>query len=370
MTDRDNSMSSIIAEAERRGNELEELEKRNRRRKAKGRKPIPTPQERADKEIRNKLYRSGDPTTVDSADALKLFEIRKAAMDDERAAEDPYANLPDDKDVDDVPPPESRTCQFDRAVEFAEEARRVQDLVAGAEGDKTILPKVDIASFMLSLEEAKRKKETWKIDDANGTNDSSKATQGDANDAKPNEDAQLHASAKQSAFGSFGAFVSDLYSRLGQSFDAVEHSIAELKASLNLLSSASRKAEDEKKPKESDGRDEFNAMLSKKTPVVFDVGGTKMSFDAVCVFHAPPCITVVSKAGSAKITPKPGAQLSLSYDMGGKRYESDPVTFLGTRFDLPMFGLSFVGFIRDREADVIDTAAGAQQETSTGQTGD
>ena len=76
------------------------------------------------------------------------------------------------------------------------------------------------------------------------------------------------------------------------------------------------------------------------------------------MFHAPPCITVVSKIGSAKITPKPGAQLLLSYMMDGESYVNDPVTFLGTRFDLPMFGLSFVGFIRDREAGLIDAAAG------------
>jgi hypothetical protein len=40
--------------------------------------------------------------------------------------------------------------------------------------------------------------------------------------------------------------------------------------------------------------------------------------------------------------------------MDGKRYVDDPVTFLGTRFDLPMFGLSFVGFIRDIESDMMD----------------
>jgi hypothetical protein len=82
-----------------------------------------------------------------------------------------------------------------------------------------------------------------------------------------------------------------------------------------------------------------------------------MSFDAVCVFHAPPCLTVVSRIDSAKITPKPGSQLRLSYAIDGRRVENDPVVFLGTRFDLPMFGLSFVGFIREAESDMMDADA-------------
>ena len=53
--------------------------------------------------------------------------------------------------------------------------------------------------------------------------------------------------------------------------------------------------------------------------------------------------------------------------MDGNRYADDPVTYLGTRFDLPMFGLSFVGFIRDSEANLIDADAGvSEQETSPG----
>ena len=86
-----------------------------------------------------------------------------------------------------------------------------------------------------------------------------------------------------------------------------------------------------------------------------------MTFDAITVFYARPCITLVSKIGSAKITPKPGARLLLTYEMDGRRYENDPVVFLGTRFDLPMFGLSFVGFIRESDADMLDAAAGVQE---------
>ena len=109
-------------------------------------------------------------------------------------------------------------------------------------------------------------------------------------------------------------------------------------------------------------KSEFEDLLTRKTPVVFDVGGTQMTFDAITVFYAKPCITIVSKIGSAKITPKPGARLFLSYEMDGQKFTNDPVTFLGTRFDLPMFGLSFVGFIRDNDADLIDAAAGVNAQ--------
>ena len=68
----------------------------------------------------------------------------------------------------------------------------------------------------------------------------------------------------------------------------------------------------------------------------------------------------MSKIDSAHIMPKPGARLSISYEMDGVAYKDDPVTFLGTRFDLPMFNLSFVGFIRDRESDMMD-AEGPQE---------
>jgi hypothetical protein len=160
--------------------------------------------------------------------------------------------------------------------------------------------------------------------------------------------------AKKISTDSLEEFKEDLFERLGVSFDAIERTLSDLQGRVSEIVTAST-------PKEiPDGVDEneFKDLLSQKLPVVFDVGGTQMTFDAITVFHAPPCITVVSKIGSAKITPKPGAQLLLSYVMDGKSYVNDPVTFLGTRFDLPMFGLSFVGFIHDLESDMIDTAAG------------
>ena len=350
MTSSDNSMEKMMAEAERLGKEQTELEERNRKRRAKGRKPLPDAQERKDMDVGRKRYRTGDATTVDAADAMKLFEMRKAEM---------LAGQDDDDDQDEAPevppaPPSMRLARKapvqpdkdeDRAIREAEAARRVQDMkngrvdhegnwspggskVEGGDGtvivDKSVLGKVwggaaEAPAESPAAEGVKEEKEAETLKD-----------------------------------GSIEEFKKDLFKRLGVSFDAIERTLSDLQGRVSEIVTASTPKE---APEGVDG-DEFQNLLSQKTEVVFDVGGTQMTFDAICVFSAPPCITVVSKIGSAKITPKPGAQLLLSYSMDGKRYENDPVTYLGTRFDLPMFGLSFVGFIRDSEADLIDAAAG------------
>lgn len=349
MTSSDNSMEKMMAEAERLGKEQTELEERNRKRRAKGRKPLPDAQERKDMDVGRRRYRTGDATTVDAADAMKLFEMRKAEM---LAGQDDD----DDEDAPEVPPAPPRKSarkalvqpdkDEDRAIREAEAARRVQDMkngrvdhegnwspggskVEGGDGtvivDKSVLGKVwggapaEAPAESPSAEEVKEEKEAETLKD-----------------------------------GSLEEFKKDLFKRLGVSFDAIERTLSDLQGRVSEIVTASTPKE---APEGVDG-DEFQKLLSQKTEVVFDVGGTQMTFDAICVFSAPPCITVVSKIGSAKITPKPGAQLLLSYSMDGKRYDNDPVTYLGTRFDLPMFGLSFVGFIRDSEADLIDAAAG------------
>jgi hypothetical protein len=157
-------------------------------------------------------------------------------------------------------------------------------------------------------------------------------------------------------------FRQDLYNRLRVSFEALEGTLSDLQGRVAEIVAASVPPPPPELDEEDTGGDEFKALLERKTPVVFEVAGTRMAFDAITVFHAPPCITVVSRMGSAQIMPKAGAQLSLTYEMDGQRYDHDPVTFLGTRFDLPMFGLSFVGFIRDLESDMIDVNMATPQE--------
>ena len=349
MTSSDNSMEKMMAEAERLGKEQTELEERNRKRRAKGRKPLPDAQERKDMDVGRRRYRTGDATTVDAADAMKLFEMRKAEM---LAGQDDD----DDEDTPEVPPAPPRKSarkapvqpdkDEDRAIREAEAARRVQDMKNGrVDHEGNWSPggsKVEGGDGTVIVDKAVLGK-VW-----GGASEEAPAESPAAGEVKEVKEAETLKD------GSLEEFKKDLFKRLGVSFDAIERTLSDLQGRVSEIVTASTPKE---APEGVDG-DEFQNLLSQKTEVVFDVGGTQMTFDAICVFSAPPCITVVSKIGSAKITPKPGAQLLLSYSMDGKRYENDPVTYLGTRFDLPMFGLSFVGFIRDSEADLIDAAAG------------
>lgn len=349
-----NDLKSVVAEADRLGAEIAALEARNKKRRAKGRKPLPDPQEKKDLDVLNTRYRTGDATTVQSAQAIALFERRKAEMS---AADD---GQEDDLDEEETPPARkpkasgskkagdaAERAMEARAIKEAEAARRVQDLKNGRidhsgnwseggqqqldGGDQTSLPSEALSKIMEHM--------AGRMPDA--PRESAPGPAAQSQDAAP------------SWLGALEAFKSDLYGRLKLSFESIERTLSELQGSVAAIVTAS--ASSIAPPEEEGGtEDEFKALMSQKTPVTFNVSGTMMTFDAITVFHAPPCITVVSRIGSAQIMPKAGAQLLLTYEMDGHRYEQDPVTFLGTRFDLPMFGLSFVGFIRDLESDMID----------------
>lgn len=366
-----NDEKSMIAEAEAKGKELEELEARNRRRRAKGRKPLPDPQEREDQKVWRKKYRTGDSTTVSGADAIKLFELRKAQMDpdddldDDGLPEEPARPAPRSGSGSSVKQTSRSGTQkqtqeedeaTEKAIREAEAARRVQDLKNGRidhegnwsdEGQK--LEGGDSTKLVDTSEVSK----AWGLE-AEPAKDPAPAKE------KPQEAVQEPETREELVSHSFESFKNDLYKRLGTSFQAIERTLSDLQGRVSEIVTASAKNASHP-PDEKDAESEFEELLSRKTPVVFDVGGTQMTFDAITVFYARPCITLVSKIGSAKITPKPGARLLLTYEMDGRRYENDPVVFLGTRFDLPMFGLSFVGFIRESDADMLDAAAGVQE---------
>jgi hypothetical protein len=379
-----NDIEGMMARAKKLGDERAELEKRNKLRRAKGRKPLPDDQERKDAEVLMTKYRTGDYTTVDGSQAIRLFELRKAAKDDpdlmddeddealmEIAKRKPGAARYDNVKPDPAPPPEARQDpDVERAVREAAAARTVQDMKAGRidhagnwspagqkleGGDDTSLPS---------------SRQVWgsggRGDEGEEAPESvPEATNNGENPAKPKKPAKQKKGAKASntakslmpVAAGLNEFQEDLYERLRVSFEALETTMSDMQGRLAEIVTASAA---NAQPGDSVKEDEaFKELLERKIPVTFDVGGTKMKFDAVTVFHASPCITVVSKSGSATIMPKPGARLKLSYEMDGKQYSDDPVTFLGTRFDLPMFGLSFVGFIRDVEADMLDAEAPA-----------
>ena len=371
MTEEDRDIRHMIEEAEEKGRQLEELEKRNKRRRAKGRAPLPTPLEKAEENIFRRRYRTGDSTTVDSADAIKLFELRKSSMEGEEQDDEseidgvnsfvpitdaqgtrPSASKRRSSDSKKAPVDDDERRTED-AIRAAAAARRVQDLKNGRidhEGnwseDGQRLEGGDKTSLVDTSEVSK----AWGLE----TEPAKDPEQGKEN---PQESVQEPSTKAESAFLLAESFKKDLYKRLGTSFQAIERTLSDLQGRVSEIVTASAKnASDDHE--ENDRSSEFEELLSRKTPVVFDVGGTQMTFDAITVFYARPCITLVSKIGSAKITPKPGARLLLTYEMDGRRYENDPVVFLGTHFDLPMFGLSFVGFIRESDADMLDAAAG------------
>ena len=335
MTSVENDMQSMMAEAERLGREQTELDERNRRRRAKGRKPIPDLQDKLDGDVLKRRYRTGDATTVAAADAVKLFEMRKAAMN---ADSYDYDDEEDEPQPAQKPEKESNPVknEDEKAVREAAAARRVQDMKNGRidhesnwspggqqleGGDKTEFPSI-----------------------APPREDNAQAAETD----------EQPINAPYSRLDWLEEFKNDLYNRLKISFEGIENTLSDLQGRVSEIVTASAKASEGKDEDDEPSGDEFREMLSKSTTVTFDVNGTKMTFEAVCVFHASPCITVVSKLGSATITPKPGTTLNMTYNMDGIHYENDPVVFLGTRFELPMFGLSFVGFVRSQEADIMN----------------
>ena len=352
MTDQERSdIKGMIAAAEAKGKALESLEERNRKRRAKGRKPLMEPSEKEDREVLLRKHRTGDPTTVAGEDAIKLFEMRKADMSGEGFEDDDEEELPEVETPSKRKPMKSQRKTSEKseeaAVREAEAARRIQDMKNG---------RIDHAG---NWSESGQQLEGGDATKLTGVEDAKKAWGvGKVMNEEKKEGVRPPIDLGQKSY--LDEFKKDLYSRLGTSFESIERTLSDLQGRVAEIVTAS--ANQDEAPEDSDMESEFEDLLTRKTPVVFDVGGTQMAFDAITVFYAKPCITIVSKIGSAKITPKPGARLFLSYEMDGQKFTNDPVTFLGTRFDLPMFGLSFVGFIRDNDADLIDAAAGVNAQ--------
>lgn len=354
-----NDFKSMMAEATRLGDELTALEKRNRKRKAKGRKPLPDPQDTKDALVLRTRHKTGYAATVGSEDALKLYEMRKEQMEAE-PEDDMEDDLLDERDespaIASGPLPSMPSAM--EAVMQAEAVRRVEDMKSGRidhEGNWSkegqTLEGGDATNIRSDVPAPSPSQVAW---DTLAEPDAAVEEMA-APMAPPPEE-----TAPKSAIPDWAKSMrDDLYRRLKISFEGIERTLSDMQGRISEIVVASTPRQEE--PPANDEYAEFRELLGQRSPVVFDVGGTQMTFDAICVFPAPPCITVVSKIGSAKITPKPGAQLHLTYDMDGTHYENDPVTFLGTRFDLPMFGLSFVGFIRDSEASLIDAAAGLSE---------
>lgn len=349
------SMPDLIAEAERLGREQSEIDKRNAKRRAKGRKPLPDASVKKDQEVLRRNYRTGDPTTVDYASALALYERRKSEMqndspDDLDGLDDtPEERHPDGSDLRlkaktattkaSAPPaspamPEVPDIRQDReterAIREAEAARRVQDVKNG---------RIDHGGNWSTSGQ--------RLEGGDGTSmfdiPTSSGTEVEAQAREPESAPALPTVAGLSQFRD------DLYYRLKVSFDGLERSMSDLQGRVGEIVTATTPKDDI--PEERGAATHpFDEFMSRRTPVLFNINGTKMAFDAVGVVHSAPCIVVVSRIDSASISPVPGSHLLLTYEMDGQRYVDDPVTFLGVRCDLPMFNMALVGFIRDIEA--------------------
>lgn len=387
MTEEDSSFESIMEEAERKGLARKDVERRNKRRKARGLPPLPDEDDIKDREaVLGKTAESAF-TTVDSADALRLYEMRKQAMmakedgEDEGMADAATPAMPA-MPASQIPhkftPRE--TIVEEEARKKAAAVRRVEDLKNGrinhesawsGDGEQK-LEGGDAAVISPKGKKATPSKEPAPVPEQEPPYaPKAKAAWEGHVDTAPRGTSDKVAPGSKKPVGhnlrvdEFYERMEDLYQRLKVSFTGLEQSLSEIQGRVAELSTAQLPSDMQamaaRQEPEPDAETEFQALLAGKMPVTFDVGGTKMTFDAVTVFHASPCITVVSKSGSATIMPKPGARLHLTYEMDGVKYDNDPVTFLGTRFDLPMFGLSFVGFIRDQEAGMMDVDAGVSE---------
>lgn len=349
--------SEMYALATKRGKDLEELEKRNKRRRAKGLPPILDEQAKADLAVSRRRYKTNDPTTVDAAEALKLFQIRKAQMDEENDAKYPEDEVepqpqPSPKKVKSVKDKEpvpasapSGDVDTDRALREAEAVRRVEDMKNGRinhlgvwSGDGNKVEGGDEINLITA--------ETIKIaNDSNSERSPAKAprlrsVKGKGNGCVSSEE--------------FNLFMTDLYSRLKVSFEGLETSISHLQGRVSEIVKASAKSVSEDVQQDDGLENSLEKILKQRTSVTFNISGTEITFDAVKVFYNSPCITILSKTGAANIMPKAGARLLLTYNVEGKHYANDPVTFVGLRVDLPEFGMSFVGFVRDLETDLVE----------------
>lgn len=336
---------AMYALATQKGEELKELAKKNDKRKKKGLPKLLDPQEKADLAVRRRRYRTNDATTVDAAEALKLFHMRKEQMEDASDVEEdeevvqPKSST--DKKVVHKEPQEqvSDDAATERAIREAESVRRVEDAKNGRINHLGV----------------------WsgdgnKVEGGDNTNLSPSVPAAEEEAAKPAKPApKTKGKSASVSHDELNAFKNDLYERLKISFEELEKSLSDIQGRVAEIVTASTPAQHED---ELTTEGKFDALLKGTTPITFNVNGTKMTCSAVKVFYNSPCITILSKIGSATIQPEAGARIRLSYEANGHKYEDDPVTFVGLRVDLEELGFSLVGFVRDNETDLVEVPSG------------
>lgn len=330
----------MYALASKRGKDLEELEKKNAKRRAKGLPKLLSDSEKADLAVHRRKHKTMDPTTVTSEEALKLFEMRKAKMEEggfEEVEEEVYT--PDVVAKPKVKKSSGESGEVERAIREAEAVRRVEDMKNG---------RINHAGVWSKDGNVLEGGDQTKLPDPPDKMDTKEA------DNKPVESTRSQSKRHKSATVSqeeLEEFKSDLYRRLKISFEEQEKTLSDIQGRLAEIVTASTPAQ---RPSDDSSPDSIlESILEHRTKITFDVHGTKMTCDAVKVFYNSPCITILSKIGSATIQPEAGARLKLSYEVDGRKFVDDPVTFVGLRVDLVELGFSLVGFVRDVETDLV-----------------
>ena len=347
--------ASLLEIAQKKGDAVIKLEKRNKERRKKGLPELPDESEREDLKVRRRNFKTKDYTAVPSEDALSKFLSRGEdfKLEDPVAPKNEPAPAPAEEEIpEDAPKTEAAI----RAMKHAEAVRRIEDAKNGRINHDSVWS--DEGQVLEGGDDTKLPEPPGKADPPHDW-EPPLQPQEKPQKTRRAQSAQAKRNLESAAVSekAFYDMMSDLYDRLHKSFDGLEKSISDLQGRVAeiLTSTAPAVPDDGAAGDPPTPFAQWEEFKNNHTPVVFDVGGTKMTVDAIGVTHCSPCITIMSRSDSATIVPKPGARLMLSYTMDGVQYENDPVTFLGTQFPLPVLGVTLTGFIRDAEAGQLDT---------------
>lgn len=339
--------------ATKRGKALEALEKKNAQRRKKGLKPLLDDQAKADLAVSRRRYKTNDPTTVDGAEALKLFQLRKERMEEASEVSD------DESEEVENPVPQPKKVAKQASIEPKQEDPAVEKAIRQAEAVRRV---EDMKNGRINHAGVWSKHGNNKVEGGDETNISPE-TPSDPEPVEHEKPAKKPAKGRgkaQVSDESLEEFKNDLYGRLKVSFEELEKSLSDLQGRVAEIVTASTPAKQDNDEGTPDSK--LDELLSGTTALTFNVNGTKMTCNAVKVFYNTPCITILSKIGSATIEPEAGARIRLSYEANGHKFVDDPVTFVGLRVDIEELGISLVGFVRDNETDLVEVHDSAQPE--------
>jgi len=328
-------MSDVRVKAQKKAERIQKAMKVNRERKAKG---LPALYDELGYLIKKPRRKASSTRTVTAAIAAAEITNARQTMEE--------------RDISELEPPEevpgprvdAQDPDTARAIREAEAARMVQDMKNGRiDHSKNWNPEAEYSVEGGDRTEMFRRGEVKRI--ASGA------------EAEPDNGSEIPRSLPEMVEGEgvpsyIDRLFRDLYMRLDRSFSSIETSMSDLQGRVSELSAIAARVhrEPEEGPSMTEDKDKLKSILEKKTMVDYNIGRAKLSVEAICVYHQPPCLTVVTKMDSATVSIIPGTTLTLGFEDNGIRCDDVPVSYLGTEFCAPELGLRFSGFIVDSEA--------------------